>query len=114
MEFDKKYYKIKDVAILLDVPQSTLRFWESEFKELNPMRSKTGIRYYTPEDIKLLQVIKFLVKTRGVKIDIAKKELSSNQKNLSKKLQIIDNLEFIKSDLQNLLDALKKIETYKA
>lgn len=45
-EFDKKYYKIKDVSELLGVSASTLRYWEQEFPECRPRRSATNIRYY--------------------------------------------------------------------
>ncbi len=49
-EFDKKYYKIKDVAEILSVPASTLRYWESEFPEISPRRYNhigitTEVRY---------------------------------------------------------------------
>lgn len=106
--FEKKYYKIKDVAEFIGVPQSTLRFWEKEFPEINPRRSQKGIRYYTPADIRILKIIYFLIKTRGLKIDAAKKELHANRKNISKKIEIIRNLENVRYDLQGLLSALSK------
>ena len=59
---DKDYYKIKDVAELIGVPQSTLRYWEKEFPECSPRRSATNIRYYTPADIETLRIIHFLLK----------------------------------------------------
>ncbi|MDE7495282.1 MAG: MerR family transcriptional regulator, partial [Muribaculaceae bacterium] len=48
MDTDKLYYKIKDVAEMLDIPATTLRYWEKEFPECSPRRSSTNIRYYTP------------------------------------------------------------------
>ncbi|MDE7380898.1 MAG: MerR family transcriptional regulator, partial [Muribaculaceae bacterium] len=56
-EYGKKYYKIKDVAEFVGVNPSTLRFWEKEFPEINPMRTASGIRYYTPQDIETLKII---------------------------------------------------------
>ena len=43
-ELSKQYYKIKEVAEILDVPQSTLRFWEKEFPMIKPIRSSHNIR----------------------------------------------------------------------
>lgn len=111
MDFDKKYYKIKDVAEFLGIPPTTLRYWETEFPDLKPTRTPSGIRYYTPDDIHLLEIIKFLVKIRGLKIDAAKREIFSNRKNLSKKLKIINNLEVVRDDLSMLLKSLKKLPT---
>jgi len=45
---DKKYYKIKDVAEMLGIVPSTLRYWEQEFPECSPRRSASNQRYYTP------------------------------------------------------------------
>lgn len=105
---DKKYYKIKDVADLLDVPQSTLRYWELEFKELSPRRSKANIRYYTPEDIELLRIIHYLVKVKGLRIEAAKQELKVNKKNVSRRLEMIEILQDTRQELQEILDALRK------
>lgn len=105
---DKKYYKIKDVSEFIGIPQSTLRFWELEFKELKPMRSSRGVRYYTPDDIKLIEIIYFLLKTKGMKIESAKYQLATNRKNISRRLTVIDNLRNIRNDLFEILGGLKK------
>lgn len=107
-EFDKKYYKIRDVAILLNVPPSTLRYWETEFPECAPRRSRTNQRYYTPEDIKVLRMINYLVKVKGLRIDAAKEELKVNRKNVSRRIEVIDILTETKNELQDILDALNK------
>ena len=46
---DKRFYKIKEVSELLDLPASTLRFWETQFTILKPRRNDGGTRFYTPE-----------------------------------------------------------------
>ena len=78
-ELTKKYYKIKDVAELLDLPPSTLRYWESEFSELRPKRNDGKIRLYTPNDIEQLRVIKFLVKDKQLTIEGAREHLRKNR-----------------------------------
>ncbi|MGA0232496.1 MAG: MerR family DNA-binding transcriptional regulator, partial [Saprospiraceae bacterium] len=40
----KRYYKIGEVAEMFDVATSLIRYWESEFKQLKPLKSKSGIR----------------------------------------------------------------------
>ena len=71
-ELSKQYYKIKEVAEILDVPQSTLRFWEKEFPMIKPIRSSHNIRYYRPQDIELLRIIHYLIKDKGLKIEAAR------------------------------------------
>lgn len=107
-EFDKKYYKIKDVAVLLGVPASTLRYWEQEFPEIKPRRSRTNLRYYTPEDIKILQMISYLVKVKGLRIEAAKEELRNNKGNVSRRLEIIEMLTDTRDRLKEILSALNK------
>lgn len=105
-ELSKKYYKIKEVAELVDIPQSTLRFWESEFEQLRPKRNAHNRRYYTPKDIETVRIIAYLLKTQGHKIEFAKEQLRNNRKNLSNKLQIIEELTNVKKELQQLLNSL--------
>ena len=102
-ELTKKFYKIKDVADLLGVPQSTLRFWESEFSEISPNRSRHNQRQYSPADVETLRIIHFLVKVKGMKIDSARLELSRNKKNISKRLEIIDKLKGVRDEIEGLL-----------
>jgi len=103
---DKDYYKIKDVAELIGVPQSTLRYWEKEFPECSPRRSATNIRYYTPADIETLRIIHFLLKVRGLKLDAAKEQLRVNRHNVSRRMEVIDRLGQVREELVNLRKAL--------
>lgn len=105
-EFDKKYYKIKDVAEILGIPTSTLRYWESEFPDIRPRRSKYNQRYYTPEDITTLRMINYLVKDKGLRIDAAKEEMKINRKNVSRRLEVIDLLTETRTELKEIQKAL--------
>ena len=105
-ELSKQYYKIKEVAEILDVPQSTLRFWEKEFPMIKPIRSSHNIRYYRPQDIELLRIIPYLIKDKGLKIEAAREQLRSNKHNVSRRVEIIDRLKSVRSELANLLVAL--------
>ena len=105
---DKKYYKIRDVAEMLNLMPSTLRYWESEFPECSPRRSATNQRYYTPENIETLRIIKYLLKTKGLRMEAAKEQLRTNRKNISKRVEVIDLLTKTRNELQEMLSALKK------
>ena len=102
----KSFYKIKEVSEIIGVSQSTLRFWEKEFAELRPKRNLNNRRSYTPADVEVLQIINYLVKIKGLKIDAAKEELKHNKKNISKKLKIVENLKNVREDLVLMLDSL--------
>lgn len=59
---------ITEVADLLDVQQHVLRFWETKFSHIKPMKRAGGRRYYRPEDVRLLQVIRRLLHAEGYTI----------------------------------------------
>jgi DNA-binding transcriptional MerR regulator len=59
---------ISEVADDLDLPQHVLRFWESRFAQLKPMKRGGGRRYYRPEDVDLLRGIRFLLYGEGYTI----------------------------------------------
>lgn len=107
-ELEKKYYKIKDVAELLDVNASTLRYWEKEFPECAPRRSATNIRYYDAKSIELLRIIRYLLKDKGLKIEAAKEQLKSNRKNVSRKIEVLERLEDVRNQLEGILSSLNK------
>ncbi|MBL8673469.1 MAG: MerR family transcriptional regulator [Rhodospirillales bacterium] len=59
---------ISEVATELDVPQHVLRFWESKFNQVRPLKRGGGRRYYRPEDIDLLRRIRSLLYDDGYTI----------------------------------------------
>ena len=59
---------ISEVSRYLDVPQHVLRFWESKFSQVSPLKRGGGRRYYRPEDIQLLERIRDLLYVDGFTI----------------------------------------------
>jgi DNA-binding transcriptional MerR regulator len=59
---------ISEVADELDVPQHVLRFWETRFTQIKPMKRSGGRRYYRPEDVDLLRGIRHLLYGQGYTI----------------------------------------------
>lgn len=108
-EFSKQFYKIRDVADFVGVPATTLRYWESQFPEfIAPIRNPGKIRYYTPENIRTLRLIKFLLHERGMKMEAIREELRQNRSNVSKRLKILTKLTEVRSELAGLQKALLK------
>ena len=59
---------ISEVARVLDVPQHVLRFWETKFSQIKPMKRAGGRRYYRPQDVDLLMAIRELLHAEGYTI----------------------------------------------
>ena len=59
---------ISEVASELDLPQHVLRFWESKFSQIKPMKRGGGRRYYRPEDLEVLRRIRTLLYENGYTI----------------------------------------------
>jgi len=105
-ELTKLYYSISEVSAMFGLSNSTLRYWETEFKNLKPKKNRYGDRAYTKKDIKEISRIYFLVKDRGFTIDGAKKEIKGKENNTT--LQVIQRLEKLKLKLVDLQQRLDK------
>tara|TARA_B100000513_G_scaffold174145_1_gene90452 strand:- start:1083 stop:1499 length:417 start_codon:yes stop_codon:yes gene_type:complete len=75
----KRYFSISEVAKLLDVKPSLLRFWEKEFKQIQPKTNARGKRAYKQEDIDIIRRIYDLVKVQGLTLEGARKALTSRK-----------------------------------
>ena len=62
------YRTIREVADSLDLPQHVLRFWETRFPQIRPLKRAGGRRYYRPDDIERLRIIKRLLYDEGYTI----------------------------------------------
>ena len=69
---------ISEVADELDLPQHVLRFWETRFSQIKPMKRGGGRRYYRPDDIDLLKGIRHLLYDQGYTIKGVQKLLKQN------------------------------------
>jgi len=103
---EKLYYSIGEVAEMLDVPVSTVRFWENEFDVLKPMKNKKGNRLFTPADIKNLKIIHHLLKDDGMTLSGAKKKLTGKWEEADYKYEINESLLKIKALLLEMRDGL--------
>jgi DNA-binding transcriptional MerR regulator len=101
---EKLYYAIGEVAEMLNVPVSTVRFWENEFDILKPMKNKKGNRLFTQADVRNLKIIHHLLKEEGMTLDGARKKLSGKWDETDNKYEINESLQKIKSILLEIRD----------
>ena len=99
----KLYYTLGEVAEMLNVNTSLLRFWEKEFPEIRPTKNKKGTRSYTQQDIQLLHRIHYLTKECGLTLDGARQQLK-NDKSPDKNLQLVNTL----NEMKNFLIQMKQ------
>ena len=88
------YKTIGETSIEVDIPQHVLRFWETKFKQIQPIKGPGGRRYYRQEDLVIIQKIKKALYQDGFTIKGVQKLLSTktntNNRELLKK-EIIEN-----------------------
>ena len=120
---DSAYKSIGEVARILDLVNSkkgtlnthTIRFWESEFKQIKPKILSGNRRYYNKETIEILKKVKYLLKEQGMTIKGVKKVLNSNNSlnldELSNNSISSDNKILIK--LKKISSLIKKIKSLK-
>ncbi len=111
----EKFYKIGEVSKLLDLPASTLRYWEEQFRQLRPVKSTGGQRFYTEKHIETLTLLKNMLYNERYTIEGAKQRLRelSSSKEPDTVSNNIDNLnsnlnkEQIKEELKQILALLQ-------
>lgn len=102
----KMYYSIKEVSDMVGVPDSTLRYWEKQFKELNPKKSSSGVRQYTKDDIETIKLIHHLLKEKGLNIAAAKDRLKNTKSKVVESSEIVDRMKAVRDELQAMLDEM--------
>ena len=114
---DDAFKTISEASALLDVPPHVLRFWESKFRILRPLKRSGGRRYYRPADLLILRRIRQLLYVDGFTIKGAQKLMrskASEKKNLVKlgnggsNVQTLDLAMAMLDDVKKRLAALKQ------
>lgn len=103
LENEKLWYSIGETSKMLDIPASTLRFWEKEFEMLKPRKNKKGDRFYSKNDISILKTIKYLTKNKGYTLQGAKSAIKTNFIKEAETASVVYTL-------QNIKDKLLKIK----
>lgn len=103
---EKLYYSIGEVARMLDVQTSAVRYWEKEFDILKPRKNRKGNRMFTPEDLKNINIIYHLLKEKGMTIAGAKKKMNENPESINKNMEVVESLQKIRGMLTDLKDSI--------
>lgn len=98
----KLYYSIKEVAEMLGVSESMLRFWEKEIPSLKPKTTGNNVRQYTEADIEKVKVVYNLVKVRGFKLAAARKMLRENKQGADDNARLMESLIKVRDELKEL------------
>lgn len=114
----KLYYSISEVAAMINVNESLLRFWEKEFPQLNPKKGGRGIRQYRKEDVETVKLIYHLVKERGMTLPGARQRMKDNKEVTLRNFEIVERLKSLREELVEMRDALdaftyEQVETLK-
>ena len=124
----KKYKTIGEVAKELDLVDRktgslqthTLRYWETQFKQIKPKIMAGKRRYYSSSDFKIIKKIKFLLKEQGLTIKGVKKILTSNiTETIDEKMtlgvynQKSESVKDIKNKVKNIYKIIKELKDFK-
>ena len=102
LEGKRLYYSIQEVADHFAVNLSLLRFWEKEFENINPKKTKGGTRQYTKEDIMEIAIVSRLVKEKGLTLEGARQALRSNKSFEDIRIETLNRLNSLKKELFEL------------
>jgi DNA-binding transcriptional MerR regulator len=101
---EKKFFRIGEVSRIIGVEPYVLRYWESEFPQIRPVRADTNQRTYQKKDLELILEIKRLLYEEKLTIEGARQRLKQRKE----KTTVADAglIEVVKTDLQEILKAL--------
>tara|TARA_Y100000590_G_scaffold394273_1_gene473300 strand:- start:15695 stop:16093 length:399 start_codon:yes stop_codon:yes gene_type:complete len=125
---EEAYKTIGQVAKELDLVDKktghfqthTLRYWETQFKQIKPSVKAGGRRYYSKKDFEILKLIKFLLREKGLTINGVKKVLNStNIESIDEDVSLglykpnLKNNDLIKNKIKKIYEMIKELKKYK-
>ena len=103
---DKLFFRIGEVCGIVGIEPYVLRFWETEFPNLAPQKSKAGHRVYKKKDVEMVLRIKELLYDRGYTIAGARKKLSRNGPLKGEERDMV--LTQVRKELRDILTLLRR------
>ena len=100
-------HSISQVSEMLGISIPNLRFWEKEFKQLKPYRTRGGTRKYTESDIELLQQIIYLTENEKLTLEGVKQKLAKKNDSLACNAKIAQTLKEVKAELTGILELIE-------
>lgn len=114
-EGKRLFYNIQEVADHFGVNISLLRFWEKEFENINPKKTKGGSRQYTKEDIREIEIVYGLVREKGLTLEGARQYLKKKKTDEEIRIETLYRLQNLKKrllELESEFDILHQTQQY--
>ncbi|HZH73602.1 MAG TPA: MerR family transcriptional regulator [Mariniphaga sp.] len=106
-QIEKIFFTIGEVAQLLGVTPSSIRYWENNFDDLKPQKSSGGTRLFSKDDIETLKLINYLVKERGLTIKGARLKLKQNRSDTVNTWEIVKRLQTVREKLVDIKNGME-------
>ena len=106
MKSPQAFRTISEVSNEVNIPAHVLRFWETKFPNINPLKRSGNRRYYRPEDVKNIIKIKTLLYDNGYTVKGVQKLLKENDNRNNEKNNIKEKLSSILKDIDNIIKKL--------
>lgn len=106
---DKLYFKIGEVASLLNIKTHVLRYWETEFNALQPVKSRTNQRLYRRKDVETALLIKELLYQQGFTIAGARKHIAAALRSQNLPRNTLETTQQIVRDLREDLLRMRNL-----
>ena len=109
----REFFSIGDVCELTELKPHVLRYWESQFRFLNPAKNRSGNRVYTRREVELVMLVKHLLYTEKYTIEGAKRKVDEQRKAGGVKPAArhgldSETVQLLEKDLQAILDILER------
>ncbi|MGC9355386.1 MAG: MerR family transcriptional regulator [Mariniphaga sp.] len=105
-KIEKVFFSIGEVAEMVGVTPSSIRYWESSFEELSPQKSSKGTRLFSKEDVETVKFIHHLVKERGMTVKGVQQKLKGNRQESIDNWEIVKRLQKVKEELMAIKNEL--------
>ena len=109
MKSPQAFRTISEVSNETNIPTHVLRFWETKFSNINPLKRSGNRRYYRPEDVKTIIQIKTLLYENGYTVKGVQKLLEEKNQNNLTELSNIGSQTNIKEELKKILEDIDKL-----
>jgi len=114
----QEFFSIGDVCQLTDLKPHVLRYWESQFRFLNPAKNRSGNRVYQRREIELIMLVKHLLYSEKFTIEGARKRIEQyrktgdlkSQARLALEYETVDDLTVLLQEMLDILDGKTAVE----
>ncbi|MBR2619050.1 MAG: MerR family transcriptional regulator [Paludibacteraceae bacterium] len=110
MQLTKQYYSIGEVAEMMGLATSKLRFWESKFDFLQPKTNSKGTRFYSQEDIKLLQLIAYYADEKGMTLEGIAAQIKKNKHKAQNEYSVTEELAHLRDEIYAIRAEMNKLK----